>query len=99
MLLKNSISYPKMNFKRNRTKGIHFSFYISYVLKFLLCPHDMTSSNEDLPCVFREGKGKRLGSLGCFRQCALCSRLVGGTAMDIGPTLLPKGRLEKLDGV
>lgn len=63
LLLKNSISYPKMNFKWKRTKGINFSFYMSYVLKFLLCQHDMTSFREDLPYLLREGKGKSLFSL------------------------------------
>lgn len=65
-LLKNSISYPKMNFKWKRTKGINFSFSILYVLKFLLCQHDMTSFHEDLPGFFREGKGKSLFSLEHF---------------------------------
>lgn len=59
-LLKISISYPQMNFKWKRTKGINFSFFISYVLKFLLCQHDMTPFREDLPCFFSKGKGKRL---------------------------------------
>ena len=84
-----------MNFKWKRSKGISFSFYILYVLKFWLCQRDMPSSHEVSPCVFRKGKAKGVFSVECF-QWVRSKLETGGadTATDFGTT---EERLEKLD--